>query len=290
MTVTTNVANELIQTTVAKILVQPLEQASTFLQQGPTIFNTSGPLKVPSLTQTAQPVGFVGESASIPFSDVDFGEVSLMPSSMQSIKTILKFSNEMARQSVVALDQVLKQRLVSDVATKLDQQLWSDSTTATQPLGIGGYSGVQTIVKSNATVTLEWLLDMWGLALSANVNTAALKFVMTPNQWLKLRKLVDGQARFQLEPNPSAPGSFTLFGIPVVVTNFLPQQGTTTKTETIYLVDFSQIAVARDLAPSVTVLKETFAQTDEVGLRVVTRYDAKPLNPKAVVKMSGLTA
>ena len=49
-------------------------------------------------------------------------------------------------------------------------------------------------------------------------------------------------------------------------------------------------AVARDLAPSVTLLKERYAEYDEQGIRVVTRYDAAPLNPEAVVKIVNVAA
>jgi hypothetical protein len=42
----------------------------------------------------------------------------------------------------------------------------------------------------------------------------------------------------------------------------------------------TQIAVARDLAPSVTILTERYAEYDEIGIRVVTRYDLGLLHPK----------
>jgi len=38
------------------------------------------------------------------------------------------------------------------------------------------------------------------------------------------------------------------------------------------------------------VLSELYAGTDEVGIKVVARYDTAALNPKAVVKLSGITA
>ena len=51
----------------------------------------------------------------------------------------------------------------------------------------------------------------------------------------------------------------------------------------------SQIAVARDLAPSVKVLTERYADYDQQAIRVVARYDAAPLNPEAIVSISGIT-
>ena len=61
-------------------------------------------------------------------------------------------------------------------------------------------------------------------------------------------------------------------------------------TATVALVDFSQIAVARDLSPTVTILPERYAEFDQQAIRVMTRYDAKPLNPEAVVTLTGITS
>ena len=58
----------------------------------------------------------------------------------------------------------------------------------------------------------------------------------------------------------------------------------------IVLADFSQIAVARDLAPSVKLLDQTYADFDQQAIRVVARYDAAPLNPLAVVVLRGVTS
>ena len=51
---------------------------------------------------------------------MDFDEVMLLPSTMKSVEVITRFTNELARQSVVALDAALRDRLVQDVAKKLD--------------------------------------------------------------------------------------------------------------------------------------------------------------------------
>ena len=55
------------------------------------------------------------------------------------------------------------------------------------------------------------------------------------------------------------------------------------------LVDFSQVAIARDVAPAVKILDQTFGDYDQMGIRVVWRADMKPLNPEAVVKLTGIT-
>ena len=87
---TTTANPELLQTQVANLLVQPLEAASVVLSSGAQIFDTASPLRIPKLT-TGATVGFVGEGELIPEADVDFGEVTLMPSTRKSIKTLIRF-------------------------------------------------------------------------------------------------------------------------------------------------------------------------------------------------------
>lgn len=73
------------------------------------------------------------------------------------------------------------------MAAKLDAQLLSASGDGiTTPKGLFAYSGTQSVVVSGA-ITLDALLDAWGKALAANVNLAALRWVMQPREFVKLR-------------------------------------------------------------------------------------------------------
>lgn len=290
MTTTTATVGELTQEQVAKVLTQPLQAASLFLAQGPKIFDTSGPLRLPK----GKPVDgsdltWTGESEQIPNVDFDVDEISLMPSTMKSVKVITRYSNELARQSVIALDAAIKDRLVSDVAAKLDTQFFGASGDGTTtPKGLFAWSGTQSVAVGGA-LTFDALLTAWGKALSANVNMAALRWVMTPGDFVSLRKVKDSTGRYILQADPTTDAVFRLFGAPVVVTARVPDTGGGTSTGRAALLDFSQIAVARDLAPSVTILRERYADFDEQALRVVARYDVVPLNPAAVVTLTGIT-
>src|SRR3954470_16338630 len=131
MAVSTTTAAELTAEQVQKILVQPLEQASIFLAAGPRIFDTNGsPVRIPKMGGPISP-SWVGENELIPEVDPDFDEVTLLPSTMKSVKVITRFSNELARQAGVALNAALRDRLVKDVASKLDAQFLSASGDGT---------------------------------------------------------------------------------------------------------------------------------------------------------------
>lgn len=273
---------------VQRILVQPLEAASLFLASGPRIFDSANQIRIPKMGAPIDP-DWYGENELILDVDATFDEVTLLPSTMKSVKVLTKFSNELARQSVVSLDQALKDRLVRDVAAKLDAQFFSASGDGiTTPQGMFAWSGTQTVAVGGE-LTLDHLLDAWGKALSANVDMSRLRWVMTPREFTALRKAKDLQDRYQLQPDPTQDGVFRLFGAPVTVTGRVPDTTGTPATGRAALVDFSQIAVARDVAPSVKVLTETFGDYDQQAIRVVARYDAAPLNPEAVVKLTGIT-
>ncbi|MFC9994670.1 phage major capsid protein [Nocardia sp. NPDC127526] len=279
MTATTsNVNNKaLLHEQVSSLLVQPLEAASVVLSSGPRIFDSSEPLRIPRLKSGAT-VGFVGEGELIADSDVAFDEVKLMPSDRKSIKTITKYTNELARQSVIGLDAVLKARLVADVSNKLDTALLTGDGKDKSITGIINQADVQTGVLDVADA--DTLLDGIALAQAKEV---------TPNRWfisgadfIALRKLKDGNKRYLLEQDLTKDATYRLHGIPVTVTNKLPEGKAA-------LVDMTQVAVVRDIAPSVTVLSERYAEFDQQAIRVVTRYDLGLLHPEGVVVLSKKT-
>lgn len=280
---------ELVQETVSNILIKPLEAASLFLAAGPRIIDTAGPVRIPRLGSASVPTPFIGQNELIPDGDVNFDEIGLLPSTMKAIKTLTKFSNELDRQSVVSLDVALREKLVTDVAAAMDAQLFSATGDGiTTPKGLFAYTGVQTIAVGGA-LTLDHLLDAQGLSMGANSNLEASKWVVTSKDFISLRKLKDTQGRYQLQPDPTQAGKFLLFGLPVIVSNRVPNTTGVTPTGRAALVDFSQITVALDVAPAVTVLDQTFGDYDQQAIRVVYRVDAAPVNPEAIVTLTGIT-
>lgn len=291
MAVSTTNASELTAEQVQHILVKPLEQASVFLAAGPRIFDTDGsPVRIPKLGGATNPAWY-GENEQITDQDVDFDEVTLLPSTIKSVKSLTRFSNELARQSVVSLDAAIKDRLVTDVAAKLDAAFIAGTgDTGTTPTGILNYADTQEVATVGAP-SLDAVLDAWGLLLAANVNIASTKWLMRPETFIALRKVkqATGSNGYVLTPDPTQDGVFRLFGSQVIITNRIPVVGTTTKTTQAVLADFSQIAVARDQAPTVKILDQTFGDYDQQAIRVTARYDAAALNPQAVVILKGIT-
>ncbi|EFV91654.1 phage major capsid protein, HK97 [Dietzia cinnamea P4] len=269
----------LIKDQVASLLVQPLEAASVVLSSGVRIFDSSEPLKIPRIVSSGT-VDYVGEGELIPDDyDVTFNEISLMPTSRKSIKSITRYTSELLRASSVSLDSVLKSRLVSDVSSKLDNELLAGTGTDDGITGIINQTGVQTGTLDTADP--DAFLDALALTSASEV---------TPNRWIingadfiTIRKVKDNGGKYLLESDLTRDATYRLFGVPVTVTNKIPAG-------TAILADMSQIAVVRDVNPSITVLSERYAEYDQIGLRVVCRYDLGLLHPEGVVVLTAADA
>ncbi len=162
-------------------------------------------------------------------------------------------------------------------ATGATVQTTAEGEAANGITGLINQPGVQT---GELDVTdADSLLDAIALASAAEV---------MPNRWfvngtdfIALRKLKEAtdSKKYLLESDVTSGPTYRLFGVPVTVTNKLKQGKA-------ILADVSQVAVARDLAPSVTILSERYADYDQIGIRVVTRYDLGLLHPEAVIVLT----
>lgn len=262
----------LIKAQVANILVEPLQAASVVLSNGPRIFDSSEPLIIPKLTTKTTDPGWYGQGELIADADVAFDEMTLMPIERKSLKSIVKVSNELLRQAnVVSLEQVLRDKLVADVKNKLDDAML---------LGDGANNTITGILKQAGTLAVtadptspDGLLA--GLAAMAAVEEHPTVAFMNGADFFKLAGLKDTAGRYLVQPDVTRAAGHVLFGTSLVVSNKVPAG-------TLALVNMSEVAVVRDLAPEVKILNERYAEFDSVGIRVVSRWDLGLLRPEAV--------
>lgn len=287
MALSTTTASELTAEQVATVLTQPLEQESRFLAAVPAgnIIDTPGLLRVPKLPGSkADALAWVGENEKIPETDYDFDELELLGSGIKSIKTLTRFSNELGRQAVVSIDAALQARLVADVAAKVDAQFLSDEGDGiTTPKGLFAQTGTQSVAVGGA-FTIDHVLEGQGLALAANVNTESMALFVSAADYMAMRAQKDADGRYLVQPDVTAGGLVSpVLGAQVLVSNRVP-------TGSSALVDMSKVVVARDVAPSVKLLDQTFGDFDQLALRVVTRMDMGLTAPEAAVIFTGITA
>ena len=278
MTNSTTSAKTLIQEQVASMLVEPLEAESVVLSSGPTIFNSSEPLRIPRLTSGFTP-SIVGENEQIPETeDAGFDEIKLMPGDRKSIKSIIRISNELIRAAKTGVSTQLQTRLVKDVSNQLDHMLLKGDGTDGGATGFLHQAGTQQDTLDTAKP--DSLLDMLGMAAAKEVKPN--RWFLSGEDYLALSKLKDNNGRYLMQQSTAIDGAMvrTLFDVPVTVTNKLAKgEGA--------LVDMKEVAVVRDIDPQVTILNERYAEFDQIGIRVVTRYDLGLLHPEGVIVFGG---
>lgn len=280
----------LTATQVQRVLIQPLVQASVFLSSGVRILDSANPVQLPIAPPPNEALAWVAEGAQIPEVTPQFNAKTLLPSTMQSIKIITRFTRQLARQSVVAIDQALQTNLVQSVAASLDNAFVSgngDGVTTVQ--GLLNYPNTQTVAVAGVP-TVDAFYDALSKALGAFVPEDELQWWMRHETYIQLHKQkASGTGDYLLQPDPAKAGRSTLLGIPVVVTDRLPLVTGTTNTTTAVLWSPSRTTVVRDLNADVTILPERYAEFDEIGIRTTARLDAGTAQPASIVKLTGLT-
>lgn len=274
MATDTTSANSLIREKVANMLVQPLQASSVILNAGATIFDSSEPLRIPTIEEGVNPA-WVGENELIPEGEVTTGEISLMPSDRKSLKVITRVSNELIRQATIGVSGVLESRLVADVRNKLDTALLTGDGADKSILGLINQTGVTTGVFDASDP--DSIIDAIGALNALEVNPTRL--IVSGTDFTVMRKLKDNDGRYLLTPDISAGAVGSIHGIPVSITNKLSAGKA-------IMADMSAVAVVRDIDPRVDILKERYADYDQTGIRVVTRYDLGLIRPNAVAVLT----
>lgn len=277
MPLDTRDVKELIQETIQSLLLQKLEQESIAFQLGARVFQTAAPISVPKLVGNYSP-SWVGENEQIPEDGgVGFDAVKLMNSSMKSVKSLIRLSNESLRSASVSLESVLQDRLLRDVASKIDSQFFSAmGDGVTTPQGLLAWEGTQTLTVTNMDFDVDNLLAASATALSSYVKPESVVWVMSPAAFSRLRGLKYDDGRYVLQTDLTSDATYRLLGSPVKLTDRLAEN-------VIVHGDFSAVAVAQDASPTTVVDTSRYLEYDQVAIRVASRYDFKPLDPNRLV-------
>jgi HK97 family phage major capsid protein len=223
---------------------------------------------------------WVSENEQIPEQDPTYDQVVLLPAALRSLKIMHRVSNELVRHAVINIGSALQASLTMRVALALDYAFLLGTGASNTPKGMLNMSGIQTTAIGGA-ITIDALHDAHTLGLAANAKPS--QWFCSPHVFNTLRKQkASTSGVYLLQPDPQEANAYRLLGVPIAVTTQMPD-------DEIILADMSQIAVGRDLGTTVTLLPELYANFDQLGLRVVARYDIAPLNAAGIVALTGIT-
>lgn len=279
----------------------PAGQASTFydrlraaavvLRAGPQILPVEDTtLRVPGLSASVS-VSAIGENTAITPSDPTFTSVTLTP---RKLAALTLAANEALDDSNPGLREIVSNDLVRQTATTLDLQFLEGSGAAPNMRGFRNMSGTTqaTVTGANGgTPTLDDFATAVQNIETANADLERAAWFMHPRTWGTVRKIKDGQSRYQLGPDPAADASKSLFGVPVYLSSQIPTTETTgisTDTSHVILADMSQIVVGQRKQVEVALSTDYKFDADQTAIRVIGRFDIGVLNPAGVYIMLGV--
>ncbi|OYN79983.1 phage major capsid protein [Mycolicibacterium sphagni] len=149
-----------------------------------------------------------------------------------------------------------------------------------EPDGITGiFNQAGTQQAEYDTSDLDSLLDAVAVAKASNVSPN--RWYVNPVDFVELRKIHKGtgDVSYVLDPDPHQGTVFTLFGIPVTESNFVPQGKAA-------LGDTQFAKVIRDTDAEVFVTEHALAQRYALAIRVALRMDLVVTQPRAWVILS----
>lgn len=267
---------------VARILIQPLSQRSTFLRLGSPVFTSNGePIKIPSLTSELS-LSYVAEGSAVNEVTPATSEIELLDSSVFSFKNVVRMTSEIVSRSFLEVENQFAERLVTDTARSLDSAFFAGSTAVTgSPVGLFNMTGFTNAGTAAGTALAKGdLIDMTEDYLSVYADEATATWAMSPANWTRIRKFSSDNGTGILEPSLADGAPSRLLGYPVTVTKHAPDTA-------IALFDRNQIAVGHDVSrDQIRILDQTYAATDEIGVMVQGRWDVKAMNAEAIVKLT----
>lgn len=237
--------------------------------------------------------GFVGDWAgeAPAFSDTDpkFGTFDI---AVKKIRVATKLSNDFINDSAVNVLAFLSRNGAENMGLVEDKGFINGDGTALQPKGILQSGATEVDVEGSTANTISnttsnagsapKLIDLVYALPSQYVRNA--RWVMRRAIEAEIRKLVDGQGRYLW---PAALGSQLsgvakiLMDYPVENSEFVPDDGTDANRVLIFG-DLSAYVIAQRAQITTTILRERFADTDQVGIIIWERVGGDCWNPDAI--------
>jgi len=223
-------------------------------------------IKIPRQTGGST-VGWVGEGKPKPVSALAFDQISLGTAKTAGIVVI---TDELARSSSPAAEEVVRQDLIDQTAQFLDRQFVDPTVAASAGVSPASITNGVTATTASGTDADAFRADASALMASfiaANMSLAGAVWIMTETQALGLALMLNplGQAEF---PGMNSTGGGTLLGLPVITSENIPTQAAVTGPPAIpagsriILAKASEILLADDGQTMLDVSSEASLQMD----------------------------
>jgi HK97 family phage major capsid protein len=262
---------------VEQLVELPLRNESVAMRTSNVITTRAHSVRVPTLVSDVTNVGFVLEGTEVPIGEAGLGEVDIVPAKTNAA-TVL--SREIIADSEPGALTLVGQSLVATLVKVIDTAYFAASTT-------NGPAGLLSITPTLIDAGDAWAtLDAFEAAKSnaEQHGTVVDNFVCNPTTALKLATLKAntgvGSNVPLLQPDPTAPASRTISGVPLLVTPAIATN------DLVWALPKNRIAFA--LREGITVEKDSsvFFTSQRVCLMATARCAWKVLDALAISKIT----
>lgn len=262
----------IIPSTIANRIIKAVQDRCPILQRA-TMYNVKGTLKIPvygkSNTTHDITVGYQSEftapTADVgAFTSVDLGGFLAGALSMIGLSVV--------NNAQVDVTSFIVNEMADKIASFLENQLLN-GTGSSAAQGIT--NGTNTVSTGAATaITADELITLQ--AKVKQVYQANACWIMSPDVFLAIKKLKDGNNRYLLQDNITGEFPYMLLGKPVFLSDNM--SGLAAGNKTVVYGDLSGLAVNFREQVQIQILKERYADLHAIGVISWFEFDSKVID------------
>ncbi len=264
---------------VARLVIEPLQNASTAMQISTVVPTASHQFRIPIVVADAGS-GWYSEGSDITPTDAQISELVVTPT---KLATLSKVSNELANDSSPTATAVVGQGMARDLARKLDTAFFAN-TTANGPSGLLSLGDVQTVDGSSAAG-----LDAFAEAISKleSVGSTCTAFCASAATVLELSQLkqFDGVTQSNVPLLSQAGDGTAATKRQILGVNLWPLPAGVIADGVVWALDAAKTFVVLRQDAQVEVDRSVFFGSDSLGVRSVLRVGFGWPHQEAVVQI-----
>ena len=292
----------LVPTQFSNEVIELLRSQSVVRKLGArTVQMPTGTLKYPKIA-TGAAANYIGENVNISKSEETFGQ---LPLTFKKLAVLTPISNDLLRYSSPSADAIVRDDLVSAMATKEDTSFIRGSGTDATPKGLLNWCVADQKIAANGTVNLANITDDLGQLVvklkQADIPMISPGWIMAPRTEQKLATIQNANGQFVFRDEILRG---TLWGFPTGVTTNIPITQDTTgagndNESEVYLVDFAQVIIGESQGLLVDSSQEAAYHDgsnvqaafslDQTVVRAIAEHDLGLRHDKAVAMLTGVT-
>ena len=222
-----------------------------------------------------------GETASSTETNPDFNEIEL---TINDLSAYTQVSNNLLNDSPISVDSLVRTEFAMAIGQNTDYQFLRGDGVG-KPLGALSGAGAISITRTTA--------NRFKLADAANMikrlpasSMANAVWVINQSVISELVQLVDAGNNSVYMPNVTGGINFSLFGLPVMITENLPALGTP---KDVALCDFSKYIIADNQDVTISTSEHVAFLSGKTTFKVDMRLDGQPQLDNAITLADGST-